>query len=406
VAISDLVLLHNKATEGQAKKEPIGLDVFDKIADVKREFIRFCKPFEARLSLNVKSHRVIALVEEQSTDIMIPGFIVDKAARGAKRLGPSKIKLQFLEHHKQNYLGLHHDLARISYSPQTDAALTNFKTLLELEISLLMGCDTEWAGASDFAEPEAAAAAGAVLGAARQTDDDDGSSNDENGGIGAAAAAAGPAHGARPAGDAGPPADPAASAAPAASTVSAPAGAGGTGEGAAPDLHDFTTWTPESWHHIDFSQIQFPTDPFVSICSVRSYHAAALLLVHIPSLRTAHSRVWDELNAAWLNTFHSDLSETALEKWPTTGPPAFSAVQSEWLTETLRHLKSLKPGPSLRRRAIPASPAPAAAQAAPGTSKKAKAGGGQGKKRRESDPVQEHQQVLASLSQVACYSFP
>ncbi len=127
------------------------MDVFYKIADVKREFIRFCKPFEARLCLNVNSHRVIALVEEQSTDFMIPEFIVDKAARGAKRLGPSKIYLQFLEHHKQNFLGLHHDVARISYSPQTDAALTNFKTLLELEISLLMGCYTEWTGASDFA---------------------------------------------------------------------------------------------------------------------------------------------------------------------------------------------------------------------------------------------------------------
>ena len=43
--------------------------------------------------------------------------------------------------------------------------------------------------------------------------------------------------------------------------------------------------------------IQFPTDPYVSICSVRSYHAVALLLVHIPSLRTAHPSVWDELNS-------------------------------------------------------------------------------------------------------------
>jgi hypothetical protein len=41
VAISDLVLLHNKAIEGKTKKEPIGLDVFNRIADVKREFIRF-----------------------------------------------------------------------------------------------------------------------------------------------------------------------------------------------------------------------------------------------------------------------------------------------------------------------------------------------------------------------------
>ncbi len=77
--------------------------------------------------------------EEQCTDIMISGFIIDMSARGAKRLGPSKINLQFLEHHKVQFLGLHRDLAKISYSPQTDAALTNTKTLIELELSLLMG---------------------------------------------------------------------------------------------------------------------------------------------------------------------------------------------------------------------------------------------------------------------------
>jgi hypothetical protein len=141
VAIADLVLLHNKANDAQGKKDPISVDIFDKIPEVKRELLKFCKQFEARLRRNVQTHRVIPQV--QTTDIMVPGFIVDKSARGNKKLGPSKINLQFLEHHKHNYLDLHHDLAKISYSPQTDAALTNFKTLLELEISLLMGCDTE-----------------------------------------------------------------------------------------------------------------------------------------------------------------------------------------------------------------------------------------------------------------------
>ena len=178
MAIADLVLLHNKANDAQGKKDPISVDIFDKIPEVKREFLKFCKQFEARLRRNVQTHRVIPQVEDQTTDIMVPGFIVDKSARGNKKLGPSKINLQFLEHHKHNYLDLHHDLAKISYSPQTDAALTNFKTLLELEISLLMGCDTEWAEPSDFAEPDAASAAGAVLGAARQSDDDEVSSND------------------------------------------------------------------------------------------------------------------------------------------------------------------------------------------------------------------------------------
>jgi hypothetical protein len=70
-------LLQNKTTGCQAKKDPIGLDVFDKIADVKREFLKYCKRFEAHLCLNVELHHVIALVEEESTDIMIPRFIVE-----------------------------------------------------------------------------------------------------------------------------------------------------------------------------------------------------------------------------------------------------------------------------------------------------------------------------------------
>ncbi len=107
-----------------------------------------------------------------------------------------------------------------------------------------------------------------------------------------------------------------------------------------------------------------------------------MLFWHIPRLRTAHSRVWDDLQYAWRATFHSELSDTVLEKWPTTGPHAFSADQAHWLTETLRHIKNLKPGPSLRRRVTPASPAPAPAQAAARKSKKSK-------NRRDPDPVED-----------------
>jgi len=407
VSIADLVLLHNKATDAQAKKDLISVDVFDKIADVKREFIKFCKPYEERLRSNVKTHRVIPTIEEQTTDIMIPGFIVDKTAKGAKRLSPSKINLQFLEHHKKNYMDLHRDLAKISYSPQSDAALTNFKTLLELEISLLMGSDTQWAQPSETADPAAASAAGAVLGAAKATDDDDNSSNDDAAAADAppAASAASAASARRlPAASAGGGKPPSASAAPAAPAPAASAGpaapaapaggdgrggAGGAGEGAAAhDPDDFTTWDHETWTDIDLSQIHFPTDPFVSICSVRSYQAVALLLVHIPSLRTAHPRVWDELNTAWSTTFLSDLSESALEKWPTTGPLAFSAEQCDWLSATLRYFKILKSGPVLRKRVKPACPAPAPAPVASGTSGK-KANAAAIKRRRDPDPVED-----------------
>ena len=340
MAISDLVLLHNKATEAQAKNNPIGLDLFDKIPDVKREFLKFCRHFEQRLRRNVAKHRVIAKNEEQCTDIMIPGFIIEnKSARGAKKLGPAKINLQFLEHHKDQFLELHRDLAKISHSPQTDAALTNTKTLIQLELSLLMGCDIDWAGASDLEDPPVAAEVVPVLPAAAANDDDDNSSNDNTG---EGAAAADPANNAGPraaANNAGPraasaaPAAPsAAPATPSAAPAAAPAGAGGAGgacEDDAPDPTDFTTWTPENWPGLDFNLFTFPADPFVSICSVRVYHAVAILLVHVPSLRTAHPRVW--------RTAH---------------------------------------------------PAEAAAQYTSHKSQKSKAGGAQGKHRRDSDPVQ------------------
>ncbi len=95
--------MHNKVTEGQAKNYPLGLGVFEKVADLKKEFIKFCKPFESHLRSNVKSHRVVAQVEELSTDIFIPGFIVDASARGKHGLGPLKINFQFLEHHRTNF---------------------------------------------------------------------------------------------------------------------------------------------------------------------------------------------------------------------------------------------------------------------------------------------------------------
>ena len=61
--------------------------------------------------------------------------------------------MQFLQHHRMQYLDLHADLSVIDHSPQSEAALTNFKVLLLLEISLLLGSDFEWTA------PTAAAAA-------------------------------------------------------------------------------------------------------------------------------------------------------------------------------------------------------------------------------------------------------
>ncbi len=118
-------MLHNKATEGHAKNDPLGLDVFDKVPDLKKTFIKICKQFEPRLRSTVQSHCVIAKVEDLSTEIMIPEFLVDTAARSKNRLGPLKINLQFLEHHKNQFLDLHRELIKINYAPQTNTALQN-----------------------------------------------------------------------------------------------------------------------------------------------------------------------------------------------------------------------------------------------------------------------------------------
>jgi hypothetical protein len=182
VTISDLVFMYNKATEGQAKNEPVGFDLFDGLPSEKKAFIKFCKPFEHRLRNHVAIYRIIPADEQACTDISIPGFIVEvkKSLKGKHTLGPLKISLQFLENHKTQYLELHRELLKLEYSPQTDAALQNFKTLCLLEISLLMGFDIDW-GTGDGGELSGAPVlpAGAkVLPAGASADDKDHSDED------------------------------------------------------------------------------------------------------------------------------------------------------------------------------------------------------------------------------------
>jgi hypothetical protein len=46
--------------------------------------------------------------------------------------------MQFLDHHSKQFLDLQAELIKIDYSQQAEAALTNFNTLLLLEIALLL----------------------------------------------------------------------------------------------------------------------------------------------------------------------------------------------------------------------------------------------------------------------------
>ena len=150
-----MVLLYNRAMEGLYKKgaDVLTFDLFAGVGGTKAPFIKFCKAFEKRLRSNVPSHRVIPVNEEQPTKLDVAGFITEwKSGKGKNTLSPLTVELQFLEHHKAQYLDLHRDLMKIDYSPQSEAALQNFKTLVVLEISLFLGGDIEWAtppGAND-----------------------------------------------------------------------------------------------------------------------------------------------------------------------------------------------------------------------------------------------------------------
>ena len=47
------------------------------------------------------------------------------------------LDMQFLDHHRKQFLDLHAELSRIDYSPQSEAASANFKAPILLEIALL-----------------------------------------------------------------------------------------------------------------------------------------------------------------------------------------------------------------------------------------------------------------------------
>ena len=114
--------------------------------DVKSLWLKYCEPYEQRLSHLVPTFRVIPVVEDESTEVMISGFTIEPEAAGkAKKTGCIKVELQFLQKHKDLYMELHCDFSKNEYAAQSEAQLQNFKTLLLLEIALLMGTDIEWA---------------------------------------------------------------------------------------------------------------------------------------------------------------------------------------------------------------------------------------------------------------------
>jgi hypothetical protein len=101
-----------------------------------------------RIRSLVQNHRVVSAGDgEAPTTISVPGLVVDAMLR-KKTFALQKVEFQFLENHKTLYLDLHREFTKSEYAPQSEASVQNFKTLLMLEITILLGTDFEWATGS------------------------------------------------------------------------------------------------------------------------------------------------------------------------------------------------------------------------------------------------------------------
>ena len=148
VAIADLVLLYNAAQEGlygPCKNDRSAFDLFALCPGTKSGFVKFCKAHEQRIRTLLHTFRVLRAdaTDEGDTCINVSGFLAEWS-KSKKVLKSLKLDMQFLDHHRTQFLELHADLSKIEYSPQSEAALTNFKVLLLLEIALLSGNDYDW----------------------------------------------------------------------------------------------------------------------------------------------------------------------------------------------------------------------------------------------------------------------
>jgi len=215
--------------------------------------------------------------------------------------------------------------------------LENIKSLILLDLKILLGADIPWQLPGKQPDPESLAA----LSQAGAGDDKSESSHDES----SAAAATDPAPNA-----AAPGAD-------------------------APDPMNFLTWTSENWETVDFSRISFPADQ--TPLKNKTYYAVAVIFLNLVSVRAKHPAVWDELKAAWLATFSKQLSGETLGPPPFEGPYAFSKEEREWCKGTLPYFGAGgTKSPPLIRRASGRSGAkhePPAAAAAVGTERRADA---------------------------------
>ena len=54
------------------------------------------------------------------------------------------MELQFLDHHKKQYLEISSDFASISFMPKSRTALENMTELILVDLKILLGADIAW----------------------------------------------------------------------------------------------------------------------------------------------------------------------------------------------------------------------------------------------------------------------
>jgi hypothetical protein len=345
-------------------------DFWNAARTLKAPYVKLCNAYNSRVRVTLADYRVICEDENQATTAINKGIILNWKSRTAmakQTTSEMTMELQFLEHHKKEYLELSADFASISFMPKSREALENMKNLVLLDLRILLGADIPWAHVGKQPEAPPSDLATAALLQAEGDDDDSESSKDDAAVVESVDLQA------------------------AAQQAAAPDTAAPDTAAPAPDPNNFLTWTHQNWDKVPFDRISFPSGQ--NPLKTRTYYAVALIFLNKVSLRVQHLNVWKELTAAWEETFGVPLSDESLGNPPSTGPNSFSADERAWCEQTRRFLiaggessaaspprgdGTLRRAPARRRVAVeehaggsPAAPAAArravAAAAAPKT---------------------------------------
>ena len=243
-------------------------DFWNAARNLKAPYVKFCNAFKNRVGITLAEYRVICEDESQATTASIKGIILNWKSRTAmarQQTSEMTMDLQFLEHHKRQYLELSTDFASNSFMLKYRAALENMKDLVLLDLKILLGADIPWShSGKQYDAPSDLAAA--ALSQARRSDDDSVSSKDDAAAPDAAAPNA------------------------LAPEAAAPEAAAPEAVEPAPDKNNFLTWTHKNWDRVPFDLISFPSGQ--TLLKTKTYSAVAIIFLNASVIaRTAFKRL-------------------------------------------------------------------------------------------------------------------